>query len=74
MEIPIRVTGKNSKALKTEGEGWSFVEDNPGTNNSLSKLKDLFEKEVEPWLYQHVKHLRHVKDYVGLTTSLQRQA
>ena len=42
MEIPIRVTGKNSKALKTEGEGWSFVEDNPGTNNSLSKLKDLF--------------------------------
>lgn len=42
MEIPIRVTGKNSKTLKTEGEGWSFVEDNPGTNNSLSKLKDLF--------------------------------
>ena len=42
MEIPIRVTGKNSKALKTEGEGWSFMEDNPGTNNSLSKLKDLF--------------------------------
>lgn len=42
MEIPIRVTGKNSKALKTEGEGWSFVEDNPGMNNSLSKLKDLF--------------------------------
>ena len=42
MEFPIRVTGKNSKALKTEGEGWSFVEDNPGTNNSLSKLKDLF--------------------------------
>ena len=42
MEIPIRVTGKNSKALKTEGEGWSFVEDNPGTNNSHSKLKDLF--------------------------------
>ena len=42
MEIPIRVTGKNSKTIKTEGEGWSFVEDNPGTNNSLSKLKDLF--------------------------------
>ena len=42
MEIPIRVTGKNSKALKMEGEGWSFMEDNPGTNNSLSKLKDLF--------------------------------
>ena len=32
MEIPIRVTGKDSKALKTEGEGWSFV----------AKLKDLF--------------------------------
>ena len=42
MEIPIRVTGKDSKALKTEGEGWSFVEDSPSTNNSLAKLKDLF--------------------------------
>ena len=30
------------RPLKTEGEGWSFMEDNPGTNNSLSKLKDLF--------------------------------
>ncbi len=42
MEIPIRVIGEDSETIKTEGEGWTLIDDDHRPNTSLSKLKDLF--------------------------------
>ena len=44
LEIPLRVVKENAK-IKTEGEGWSFLEEEKHTDPRFDKLKELLKEE-----------------------------